>query len=979
MPSLRFNSASRSQSYSHPYPSPSSSTNATSGVEVHSNHRDVGISTSAAQSSSSRATTTTSAASTAALASSSSSSASFVSAIKSINDFNNVEPFYIQLKVKYNSGKEVVRRHSEPVLMSVSSDRLSSLKGTSSTFDISDTIYSESAHELTCRMVEITVILCLGPNATQAERLAFSMRRKQKVGQITIDWRTLATGPVHHNLVLKPSVGNQLVNYRLEFDSLVVERTICKFTLSNAVVSFHPHLIPEDSRCHRFYLVTTFKGDGKVRELTAEKLLRENELICATLPPFQIEATLQDLACGKLVVEIHDANMHNSIVGYVCIPLRKYWQCRYKETASVVEEIRREEWDFVDTMENPSSIPAHDDTSGFQGYSLGVFKTKLHLSNTPALAQMKGGVHTESGIANARPLIYGALLPLPIRRDATLCPGMLFNDPDWVHLVDSFGYEYFHHLSTQNNSWFNPKLLQDPERDLLHRNSKMLASGIQIFEAANGATLFIHPKASRSIAGSSAGESALDSSRGFMSPISSTSDTENEVSGRRANRANEVGHVVGNTIESFTPRALGTGDETNGGHAQRAAPAAGFPSLFDMEDVAEVSRMARERALLVAKEAAEQSKGVARITDDNGCATEMRWERVLTKYGSSGPGSEGHTLTPILGGSMVYKFGGGCGRNWMDTLYSFNVDTLQWNHVQTIGPVPIGRTGHCAVSLGMGTRLGIFGGTSRTGRNNDMHMLDVHRSTWTPISLSSEVIPPKRSRASMCALEGGTAALLFGGREGYRFLGDKYYNDLHIFDASRVEWLKVKTRGGLEPEPRAGHISELINGRQLFVQGGMDDGARFYSESWLFDTVSFQWTKTPYPNEPSPGTRESHASALVGGAVVTYGGNGESGQLYNDVWVFNTANLRWAGTPVISGPSPGVRTGARAAPLDDRRMIVVGGDSGFSFLDDSYVLEVAYTTNQEVMTKTQLALDRGKGSDTCVICMDNEPSVIFLW
>ncbi|KAA8494831.1 Tip elongation aberrant protein 1 [Porphyridium purpureum] len=819
-------------------------------------------------------------------------------------------------------------------------------------FECSSDISVPSTAMLDRFVVTFTLKTCANETASQGDKIMHMLGQRTKLGQCSIDLRTLAVGPQRHDILLALADSQLAESYRfrLSFDSVISQITTCVFTIRKIEVSLLESAIRDEWRRHQLYAIASFLGNGKVREISSDATLRGNKLIL-NIPRLAARASMEELVSGQLVLELHDSSANNLALGYVIIPMIKYWQCKHKETALVVEE-----------------LVGCDRHSGEQRNVIGTVRLKLSLSNAPSLSQMKGGIHTEAGITDARPLVFGVLLPSGSRTDSTLRSG-LGSIGDWIRLIDSFGLEFFYNPVSGTSSWTNPhrpgsgydQADTDAQRPL---NEKILPGGISVFTMADGSTRFLHP-------GLASSQQLLhvdcfgDVSRpSWMSPLSIMDGHHDQ---------SALLHGVTDNSEPMPDGGVNTDEVVSSTSAVRDT------------ELMLLAQQARSRAVAVAQacmqtsaDDVDQINPVARITDDSGCATEMKWSKLLD-VGYLGEGSEGHSLIPVNGGAELYKYGGGCGRDWFNKLFAFDVNKKQWRYVVCNGPAPLARTGHCAISLAYGARMLVFGGTSRTGRLNCLDVLDVPRSTWSPVNLATAHVPSKRSRAAMCAMENGTSALLFAGREGYRFLGDKYYNDLHIFDASRVEWLAVKDRGFTRPEPRAGHIGEMINNRQLFVHGGMDDGAKFYSDSWLFDTVSMQWTRTPYPDEPSPGTRESHASALVGGAVVSYGGNGESGQLYNDVWVFNTANLRWAGVPLTTGPSPGVRTGAAMAPLDDRSLLVVGGDSGFSYLKDCTMLEVAYTSLEEVRLKTQACRERGPQSDTCVICLDRAPQAMFLW
>eukprot|EP00186_Timspurckia_oligopyrenoides_P004162 CAMPEP_0182443648 /NCGR_PEP_ID=MMETSP1172-20130603/2331_1 /TAXON_ID=708627 /ORGANISM="Timspurckia oligopyrenoides, Strain CCMP3278" /LENGTH=833 /DNA_ID=CAMNT_0024639001 /DNA_START=451 /DNA_END=2953 /DNA_ORIENTATION=+ len=750
------------------------------------------------------------------------------------------------------------------------------------------------------------------------------------LGYYEIDLYTLATGPVKHSIQMITSKGIQSC-FRIEFDAIVQELTRCEIQLSDVSLDLDHHWLSEclesekSNRLNKFYVLYAFVGGNErvnKREISSEKVVRGDRLLFGDLNPMKHCIDLVELTKGEVVIELHDATNSNHVVALVRISVHCYWHALFTN-AQVVQKIYK-----------CGQGLREDDAC------IGEIRLRLSVKNAPSFVQLRGGVHTETGISDARPLLMGVRLPLGNSTDSSIRAPALSHFDDRVWLMDSFGYKFVYSQQLKLSSWESVENRavvveeRERERDRSVYSTRVLRNGVFVFEFENGMTRYIDPKQDRN-------ECRSDSTR--IHPLLTVFDSCLERNASPIRESIDVSEVS---------REL---------------------NVFDENQL-------RQDALDCAAEWRE-SNGV-RIVKENMFLTEMRWNSLAslspTRPSSCGVGSEGHSLVSVGNGDVILKFGGGTGRGWLNDLHAFNVQSLKWSAVSTNGPTPIGRTGHCAVSLGQGSRMFVFGGTSRNSRLQHLDVLDVYRSTWCPFSLSTETIPSKRTRATMNALENQTSALLFGGREGYRFLGDKYCDDLFLFDATRTEWFPVRPRSNLMPAPRAGHVSELINGRQLFVHGGFDDGACFYNDTWLFDVVSCQWTRTPYPNEVSPSARESHASVSLGGSVLIYGGSGESGQLYNDVWVYDTSSLRWAGQPRCTGASPGVRSGVRASVMDSERILLVGGDGGFSYYSDSHVLEVGFATVHDLETRLSRAKSRGAITESCVICLDHEPNAVFL-
>jgi len=377
------------------------------------------------------------------------------------------------------------------------------------------------------------------------------------------------------------------------------------------------------------------------------------------------------------------------------------------------------------------------------------------------------------------------------------------------------------------------------------------------------------------------------------------------------------------------------------------------------------------------------SQDAHKITNGTTCTTEMKWtnlQKLHRRRTNCGYSTEGHTLTPVNKGLSIIKFGGNGLQGHSYDVNSFDCRSLNWQLEQPTGTVPIGRTGHGAAAIGSDqSRLLIFGGVSKDGRLNDLNMLDCSSMKWTPIVVASaSSVPTQRGRMGMTAMANGTSAAVFGGRQGYRYLGDKYFNDIHIFDGQNIEWINVKPRNNIAPVPRSGASLHLVNDRQLFVFGGYEDGSCHFDDSWLFDLTSLTWNRIPYPDEPHPEAREGHASVKIADAVLVYGGESRKRGYVKDLHSFSCSSLRWCGEPVAEGYTPGNCTGMAAAKIDERRALFAGGDTGFRHSNESFILEVAHLNRHDVDMLVETAVGKGVGDECCVVCLEEPPAAIFL-
>ena len=564
------------------------------------------------------------------------------------------------------------------------------------------------------------------------------------------------------------------------------------------------------------------------------------------------------------------------------------------------------------------------------GDSSATLRAQLAVEKAPRLTQMHGGCHSDDGIFDARPLVYGVPLPLNERRDDTVWGTRMPVLQGWIELLDTFGYVYYHNMNNLMNSWLPPGGGSAGCGNIWN---------IQFYTLEDGSESWIHPEARR------------------------------------------LGNLTINTVTSESSQLLPSRPTSSD-----TASSAGSNTETSVSVHTAADEFRNGALLASSSEATEGERTVApKLVEEGEILTDMRWtnlDNVFCRRLYTGVATEGHSLTSIHQGRSLLKFGGSsAGQQRINDLYALDVQDLLWRPIQASGAAPVPRTAHGSVSFSGGSRMLVFGGASRQGRLNDLHMLDTECWKWTTVFPTSDVGPNPRARLGMTQMSNGTSAVVFGGREGYRYLGDRYYNDVWVFDAYRAEWLNVLPHSPRkDPAPRSGCVVEMVNGRQMVLHAGYDDGDRFYDDTWLLDTVSWSWQQVPYPGEPHrPSPREGHASTMLGDTMFIYGGDRESGGYLSDIHMFDSNSLRWAGEPVISGATPGGRVGAAISAIDNHRLLLSGGDNGFSMATETHMLDTTYTAKAEVKHATERIRQHGPHASSCIICLEGPVEAAFLW
>ena len=171
---------------------------------------------------------------------------------------------------------------------------------------------------------------------------------------------------------------------------------------------------------------------------------------------------------------------------------------------------------------------------------------------------------------------------------------------------------------------------------------------------------------------------------------------------------------------------------------------------------------------------------------------------------------------------MMFVFGGGDGKYWLNDLLIFDLVNLEWSGpVQTQGIAPVGRLQHSAITFEK--KIFIFGGEPDQYRQlNDIFYLDTATLTWVKPQVGGTE-PSARVSTTGCLID--SKIYYFGGYDGVHWM-----NDVHVFDIDSNHWEKVQT-SDYRPRPRCRHTANIVKG-QLYVFGGNDCELSF-NDIWM--------------------------------------------------------------------------------------------------------------------------------------------------
>lgn len=195
------------------------------------------------------------------------------------------------------------------------------------------------------------------------------------------------------------------------------------------------------------------------------------------------------------------------------------------------------------------------------------------------------------------------------------------------------------------------------------------------------------------------------------------------------------------------------------------------------------------------------------------------------------------------------------------------------------------------------SELIMFGGehtiqsSSTTHFYNDLIVFSPDNEQWKRISSQNSPMP--RSSAAMAGHPSGVA-LLHGGEFSSPKQNTFYhYSDTWLLDCATKEWTKIEQKNG--PSARSGH--RMTVWKNFFIlHGGFRDlgtSTTYLNDCWLFDITTYKWKQVEFPpNHPVPDARSGHSliadqegAILWGGYCKVKAGKGlQKGKILTDCW-----------------------------------------------------------------------------------------------
>jgi N-acetylneuraminic acid mutarotase len=163
---------------------------------------------------------------------------------------------------------------------------------------------------------------------------------------------------------------------------------------------------------------------------------------------------------------------------------------------------------------------------------------------------------------------------------------------------------------------------------------------------------------------------------------------------------------------------------------------------------------------------------------------------------------------------------------------------------------------------------------------------------------------------------------------------------------ARIGWVQLKPPGEI-PSARVQHslVWNEADG-QVYLFGGRSAGTPL-GDLWTFNVDDPAWTQVQTEG-PSPGARFGHRAVFdpAGGRILVLGGQ-VAETFLDDLWAFTSRDNTWSRIAVVG--TPPARQGAGVAlDTDSGRLYVTHGVGNQGYLDDTWVLDLASATWEEI-------------------------------
>ncbi|KAF1778391.1 Kelch-type beta propeller [Phytophthora cactorum] len=296
-----------------------------------------------------------------------------------------------------------------------------------------------------------------------------------------------------------------------------------------------------------------------------------------------------------------------------------------------------------------------------------------------------------------------------------------------------------------------------------------------------------------------------------------------------------------------------------------------------------------------------------------------------------------HTADYVARLRSILVFRGGDGREYLNDLHALQIDSMTWATVRTRGRAPAPRANHSSALVG--DDLLVFGGWDGRQRLNDIHVLDTRSMTWSGVADEFRVdtrhyVAPPLPRAGMTMARHRDRLFIFGGSGP----SAKCYDDLHVYDPSRHQWVEtvavVTAENPDEEKRRQSYRSSRSRTRSqprwdIYEDEDQQDGSWSGNDAEEFD-------EDLDSDEEFEDAHSDREAMMVAQGLANDSCDSANP---NEMCEFSDVEIPKREEPLlVVGRGPGRRAG-HTCTVVDRMLVIFGGSCGADYLNDCFTLD----------------------------------------
>ncbi|KAG6949436.1 hypothetical protein JG688_00014626, partial [Phytophthora aleatoria] len=296
-----------------------------------------------------------------------------------------------------------------------------------------------------------------------------------------------------------------------------------------------------------------------------------------------------------------------------------------------------------------------------------------------------------------------------------------------------------------------------------------------------------------------------------------------------------------------------------------------------------------------------------------------------------------HTADYVARLSSILVFRGGDGREYLNDLHALQIDSMTWATVRTRGRAPAPRANHSSALVG--DDLLVFGGWDGRQRLNDIHVLDTRSMTWSGVADEFRVdtrhyVAPPLPRAGMTMARHRDRLFIFGGSGP----SAKCYDDLHVYDPSRHQWVEtvaVVTAENPDEEKRRQSYRSSRSGTRSQPRWDIYEDEDQQDGSWSGNDAE-EFDEDLDSDEEFEDAHSDREAMMVAQGLANDSCDSANP---NEMCEFSDVEIPKREEPLlVVGRGPGRRAG-HTCTVVDRMLVIFGGSCGADYLNDCFTLD----------------------------------------